>query len=277
MVVEAVSGWLVHSLALVSDAGHMLADSGALALALFAQLLAARPRTVARTYGFHRAETLAALANGVALGATALGVIVEAVRRWGAPSDIEAAPMLVVAVTGLVVNLVAAWILARGEKHNVNTRAALAHVASDALGSVAAIVAALFVLLFDWHRADIVASIVIALLILAAAFQLVTQTVSVLMESAPPGVDLEALEKTILETPGVTALHDLHAWRIGEGFDVVTVHVVLDGVAHGTDVARQVGTRVHEIHGVEHVTVQPEAPRPKSLHPAELLVRSSRG
>jgi cobalt-zinc-cadmium efflux system protein len=184
--------------------------------------------------------------------------------------------MLVVAVTGLGVNLVAAWLLARGDRHNVNTRAALAHVASDALGSVAAIVAALCVLLFGWQRADIVASLAIALLILAAAFQLVTQTVSVLMESAPPGVELEALQRTILETPGVTALHDLHAWRISEGFDVVTVHVVLDGVAHGTDVAQRVGERVHAAHGVEHVTVQPEAPIPDALHPPERLVRKEK-
>ena len=136
MVVEAVTGWLVHSLALVSDAGHMLADAGALALAVMAQRVATRPRTILRTYGYRRAETLAALANGIVLGVTALWVIVEAVSRWREPAEIRGTPMLVVAACGLVVNLASAWLLSSGSGHghNTNTRAALAHVASDALG-----------------------------------------------------------------------------------------------------------------------------------------------
>ncbi|HKQ71261.1 MAG TPA: cation diffusion facilitator family transporter [Polyangiaceae bacterium] len=277
MVVEAVSGWFVHSLALVSDAGHMLADAGALALAVMAQRVASRPRTVSRTYGYRRAETLAALANGIALGVTALWVIAEAIRRWREPSVIDAQPMLAVASAGLVVNLFAGWILARGGGHNTNTRAALAHVLSDALGSVAAMVAAALVLAFGWTRADSVASVAISTLILWGAFRLVTQTVHVLMESVPPNVVLEDLEKTIRATPGVADMHDLHAWTISDGFDAVTVHVVLDGAAHGTDVAREVGERVRVEHKVSHVTVQPEAPHlPPALHPAENLLRKRR-
>jgi cobalt-zinc-cadmium efflux system protein len=251
----------------------MLADAGALALALVAQRLAGRPRTVSRTYGFRRAETLAALANGVALGGTALWVIVEAIGRWRVPRVVLGGPMFGVAVAGLIVNLVAGWILARGNGHNLNTRAAFAHVMSDALGSVAAAVAAAMVLAFGWQRADAIASLVISTLILWASYRLVTQTVSVLMESAPSGVDLNNLEQTIQNTPGVAEIHDLHAWTISEGFDVVTVHVVLDGTAHGTDVARDVGQRVLRIHKVAHVTVQPEAPSPRKLHPPEALVR----
>jgi cobalt-zinc-cadmium efflux system protein len=183
--------------------------------------------------------------------------------------------MLAVAAAGLIVNFLAAWILSRGEGHNTNTRAALAHVMADALGSVSAIVAALLVLTFGWTRADAVASVLISGLILWGAFRLVTETLRVLMESTPPGVSLADLERTIRSTPGVADIHDLHAWTISDGFDAVTVHVVLDGSAHGTDVAREVGERIRVVHSVTHVTVQPEAPPlSPALHPAQRLVRN---
>lgn len=275
MIVEAVTGWLAHSLALVSDAGHMLADAGALALALTAQRVASRPRTLVRTYGYRRAETLAALGNGVALGITAVWVIAEAISRWQTPTPVDAKAVLGVATAGLFVNLFAAWLLSRGSHgHNANTRAALAHVASDALGSISAIVAAALVLFLGWNRADSVAGFVISGLILWGAFRLVTQTVSVLMESVPAGVELGDLERTILSTPGVKEVHDLHAWTISDGFDAVTVHVVLDGTKHGTDVAADVGERIRREHHVSHVTVQPEAPNlMPALHSAESLLR----
>jgi cobalt-zinc-cadmium efflux system protein len=275
MVVEGVTGWLVHSLALLSDAGHMLADAGALGLALMAQRVASRPRTISRTYGYRRAETLAALANGVVLGVAAIWVIAEAIARWRTPAPIDAGPMLVVATAGLAFNLFAGFILSSGHVHNANTRAAVLHVASDALGSLAAIVAGALVLAFRWERADAAASLVISVLILLGAFRLVTETVSVLMESAPSGVVLEDLERTIRDTPGVADLHDLHAWTISDGFDAVTVHVVLDGAAHGTEVARDVGERIRHNHRVTHVTVQPEAPSfSHTLHPPENLLRN---
>jgi cobalt-zinc-cadmium efflux system protein len=275
MIVEAITGWLAHSLALVSDAGHMLADAGALALALTAQRVASRPRTLHRTYGYRRAETLAALGNGVALGITAVWVISEAIERWRTPAEVDAKTVLPVAAAGLGVNLFAAWLLSRGTHgHNANTRAALAHVASDALGSVSAMVAAGLVLVFGWNRADSVAGFVISGLILWGAFRLVTQTVRVLMESVPAGVELADLERTILSTPGVKEAHDLHAWTISDGFDAVTVHVVLDGTKHGTDVAADVGERIKREHHVSHVTVQPEAPDlAPALHSAESLLR----
>jgi cobalt-zinc-cadmium efflux system protein len=275
MFVEAVSGWLFHSLALLSDAGHMLADAGALGLALMAQRVASRPRSLSRTYGYRRAETLAALANGVVLGVAALWVIAEAVARWRVPAPIDALPMLVVASFGFAFNVVAGVVLTRGHTHNANTRAAVAHVASDALGSLSAMVAACLVLAFGWQRADAVASLVISVLILLGAFRLVSETVSVLMESVPSGVVLEDLERTIRSTPGVADLHDLHAWTISDGFDSVTVHVVLDGSAHGTEVARDVGDRIRKEHNVAHVTVQPEAPPfSPALHPPQNLLRN---
>jgi cobalt-zinc-cadmium efflux system protein len=260
MAVEIVGGVLSGSLALLSDAGHMLADAGALTLALAAQIVAARPRTERRTYGFRRAETLAAFLNGIALGVTAVFIVREAVERWRDPRPIEGSIMLGVAVFGLCANLSAAAILTRAEG-NANVRAALAHVISDTLGSVAAIAAAVAVLAFGWPRADAAASVLVAGLVLWSAWRLVRRTASVLMESVPPGLVMAELEQTIRGTPGVSDLHDLHAWRISEGFDVVTVHVVLDGARHGPEVAHEVARSIHEKHGIAHVTVQPEAPR----------------
>jgi cobalt-zinc-cadmium efflux system protein len=263
MAVEIAGGFISGSLALLSDAGHMLADAGALALALAAQVVAARPRTDRRTYGYRRAETLAAFLNGIALGVTAVFIVIEAVERWQTPRAVQGGVMLAVAVFGLLANLASAAILARAEG-NANVSAALAHVISDALGSVAAIAAALLVLTLGWTRADTGVSVAVAALVLWSAWRLVRRTASVLMESTPPGLDLKALEATIREAPGVADLHDLHAWRISEGFDVVTVHVELDGTLHGTDVSRDVARAVRERHGITHVTVQPEAPSVKA-------------
>ncbi|MEY4514426.1 MAG: hypothetical protein RLZZ450_6548 [Pseudomonadota bacterium] len=273
--VEVVAGWLTHSLALLSDAGHMLTDSGALILALVAQRIAARPRTRTHTFGFRRAEILAALANAALLIATTVGIVMEGIARLSTPQQIDAGPMLWVACGGLLVNLVAAFVLGHGAHDNTNIKAALAHVLSDMLGSVASIVAALAVLYFDFTAADPLASLAIAVLIGIGAWRLLRQTSSVLMETAPLGIDLRELEQTIRDTSGVSDLHDLHAWMISDGFAVVTVHVVLDGASHGTDIARLVGERVRSKYGISHVTVQPEAP-PSShqLLPVERLKRS---
>jgi cobalt-zinc-cadmium efflux system protein len=259
MGVSIAGGVFAHSLALLSDAGHMLADAGALFLALVAQRVASRPRTHRRTYGSRRAETLAAFTNAIFLGVVSVWVIAEAVERWREPQDIKAGWMLAVAVGGLVVNLIAARLLAGSGVHNENTRAALAHVLSDAAGSVAAIVAAVLVLGWGWRRADPLISVVLAVLIFWSAWRLVARTLDVLMEGTPAGLVAGDLERTIHETPGVAALHDLHAWTISEGFEAVTVHVVLDGTRHGTEVAREVSDRIRERHHIDHVTVQPEA------------------
>lgn len=272
--VELVAGWLTHSLALLSDAGHMLTDSGALILALAAQRIAARPRTRTHTFGFRRAEILAALANAALLIATTVGIVMEGISRLSTPQQIDAVPMLWVACGGLLVNLVAAYVLGHGAHDNTNVKAALAHVLSDMLGSVASIVAALAVLYLDFPAADPLASLAIAVLIGIGAFRLLRQTSSVLMETAPLGIDLRELEQTIRETSGVSDLHDLHAWMISDGFAVVTVHVVLDGNSHGTDIARLVGERVRTKYGISHVTVQPEAPPASNqLLPVERLKR----
>jgi cobalt-zinc-cadmium efflux system protein len=259
MGASVAGGVFAHSLALLSDAGHMLADAGALSLALVAQRVAGRPRTHRRTYGSRRAETLAAFTNAIFLGVVSVWIIVEAVDRWRQPPEVKGGWMLAVAAGGLVVNLIAARLLTAGGVHNENTRAALAHVLSDAGGSVAAMIAAVLVLVWGWPRADPLISVGLAVLIFWSAWRLVTRTLDVLMEGTPAGLAAGDLERTIRETPGVAALHDLHAWTISEGFEAVTVHVVLDGSHHGTEVAREVRERIRERHGIDHVTVQPEA------------------
>lgn len=270
--IEAMAGWIFGSLALLADAGHMLSDAGALLLALFAQRVAARDRTRHRTFGWRRAEVLAAFVNGIALGAAGIFISVEAVRRWAAPPPIDGRAVLLTASIGLVINVVTAFILARGGGHNPNTRAALAHVAADALGSVAAITSALIVLFTGWRRADPLLSTVIALMLAYGAWSLVRRTTTVLMEGAPASIDLHDLERVVLESAGVREAHDLHAWTISEGFDAVSVHVVLKEGFHGVEVAGDVARRIHETFGIDHVTVQPERANAVFV-PAEALTR----
>lgn len=274
LFVEAAAGVLTGSLALLSDAAHMLADAGALALALVAQRIAARPRSPERTFGFRRAESLAAFVNGVVLAVGSLAILWEAARRWRSPEPILGGGMLVVAVAGLAVNLLSAFVLLRGrEGHNANTRAALAHVLSDAAGSVAAILAAVCVLTLGWTRADAVASGLLSLLILGSAWRLVDDTLAVLMEGVPTGLDARAIEGTIRGVAGVASLHDLHVWQVAEGFPVLTVHVVLAEGEHGAEVCRRVALALRREHGVEHVTVQPEARGDEGFVPVERLRR----
>ncbi len=257
--VEALVGVASGSLALLSDAAHMLVDSGALGLAAFAQRLAARPRTASHTFGYRRAEVLAAAISGGALFTASIGIVMEAVSRLQTVHQIRGDWMLGTAVVGLVVNLASGAALVREAHASINVRAALAHVMADAAGSVAAIVASIAVLKFNLPQADAIASILISILILWGALRLIRESAAVLMEQTPPGLSATAIEATIRATPGVRDLHDLHVWTISDGFPVVTVHVVLDGQAHGTGVARAVSKRVAEAHGIDHVTVQPEA------------------
>jgi cobalt-zinc-cadmium efflux system protein len=275
LVVEVIAGILSGSLALLSDAGHMLTDAGALGLALWAQALGSRPRSDRKTFGYRRAEILAAAANGIVLGITALAVIVEAIRRFAAPPHLEARPMLLVATIGLAVNLVAAWNLSRGGgANNLNLRAAAAHVLADAAGSVAAIVAAVLIMASGWTLADPITSILISVLIIVGAWRLLRDATNVLMEGAPAGIDVSTLERVTRDTPGVRDVHDLHVWSIVEDAPVITAHVLLDPGAHGVEVARDVGRRIEETVGRAHVTVQPEAVPPEErLVPTDALVR----
>ena len=270
MVVEAVVGWWSGSLALLADAGHMLADAGSLSLALVAQRVAQRPRSVGSTYGYRRAEVIAAFLNGVALAVVAILIAIEAVERWLEPSPIVGAAMLSTSICGLLVNLFVAWILWRSQRSSVNIRAALAHVLSDAVGSVGAIVAAICVIKWQMYRVDPLLSVGISALVAYSGWRVLKETANVLLEGVPPQVDVRKIEDTIRACEGVADLHDLHVWRLSDGFDALTVHVTVAPGCHGVAVSQEVSDRLREIHQLDHVTIQPEAPPPRAIVPLRM-------
>ena len=263
--VEAAVGWWSGSLALLADAGHMLADAGALGLALWAQRWAAKPRSERSTYGWRRAEVLAAFVNGVLLAVTALFIIFEAVQRFYHPIAIIGSAMLTVAVLGLLVNLGIARLLMRSREQSVNVRAAFAHVLTDALGSVGAIGAGLCVMLFSWTRADPLFSVAIAILVALSGWRVLKETTAILLEAVPVHLDPAKISHTILETPGVALCADLHVWSISDDVEAVSAHVVLVPGAHGVEVCDRVACRVRTEHAVALVTIQPLAPAPNSV------------
>jgi cobalt-zinc-cadmium efflux system protein len=257
-VCEIVGGWLTGSLALLADAGHMLGDTAALALALVAAWLAGRPATPERSFGYRRAEILAALVNGVALAVIAIWVFIEAVRRLDNPKEILGGWMLVVALVGLVVNAVAAAILARADRGNLNVQAALRHVFADLAGSVGVAVAALVVLATGWDRADPVASMAIGVLILASSWSIVRDAVSILLEATPAGIDADEVGRRMASMEGVVEVHDLHIWTITSGFPTLSAHVL---VRRGDDChqrRRELEQLLSREFDLEHTTLQVE-------------------
>jgi cobalt-zinc-cadmium efflux system protein len=265
MLVEIAGGVLSGSLALLADAGHMLSDVAALALSLFAMRLATRPPTARRTYGYHRAEILAALANGAALVAIAVLIVREAIARFVQPADVRAGMMLAVAAGGLLVNLVSLTLLHRDRGASLNLRGAWLHVLTDALGSVQAMTAGALIALFGWRWADPLASILIALLVAFSAWGLVRESVSILMESVPHGLDLEALGRALRAVDGVAGVHDLHVWTITSGFVSVSAHLhVTPG--REQDVLAGVRSLLADRFGIVHSTIQVEpAPAPQPI------------
>jgi cobalt-zinc-cadmium efflux system protein len=258
LVAEVVGGLWTGSLALLADAGHMAADVAALALSLFASWLARRPAHSRRTYGHHRAEILAALANGSALVAVSVGIGIEAVQRIGAPHEIAGGPMLAIAIGGLAVNAIGLWILREAREASLNLRGAWLHLLSDALGSAAAIAAGVLVLAFDWRWADPVASIAIALLVVRSAWALLRETVAVLMEGAPGHIDVDAVRESIRAVPGVEGVHDLHVWTITSQLVALSCHVCADESEPAARLLRAIQTRLSGEFGIAHATIQIE-------------------
>ena len=258
MAAEAIGGWWTGSLALLADAGHMLADVFALGLSLLASRIARRPAGRQQTYGHHRTEVLAALPNGVLLIAVALLVVNEAFDRLGTTRDILGGPMLAIAAGGLAVNLAGLWILGSGSRENLNVRGAWLHVASDALGSLGAITAGALIWAFGWTWADAAASLAIAALILYASWTLLREAVGVLMEWAPAHVDVAGVEASILELEGVVAVHDLHVWTISSGRIALSGHVVSTRDFDRDKLLQVVSDRLHEHFQIEHSTIQIE-------------------
>jgi cobalt-zinc-cadmium efflux system protein len=257
MLAEAVGGWLAHSLALLADAGHMLADVAAIGLAVFVARVAQRPVTPERTYGLVRLEILAALVNGAMLIVIAGGIGVEAWRRMHTPPLVHGAPMVGIATVGLLANLVSMRILHRGHAHSLNERGAYLHVVSDALGSVGALGAGVIVLLTGWTLADPVVSIVIGGLILGSAWRLVRESADVLLEATPGHIDLATVHDRLASIPGVGSVHDLHVWTLTSGVIAMSGHlVVADPTAH-QQVLEVAQERLRAL-GIHHVTVQME-------------------
>jgi cobalt-zinc-cadmium efflux system protein len=265
MLVEVAAGFWTGSLALLADAGHMLTDAGALALALFATWIAARPPTPAKTYGYYRAEILAALVNALVLLVVAGGILFEAWRRWESPSPVLARPMALVAAAGLGVNLVCAWFLHRGAAASLNVRAAYLEVLSDALSSLATLVAAGVVLASGWTAADPLAGVFIALLIVPRTWSLLTQAVNVLLEGTPPHLELSEIEAAMCAVPGVLRVHDLHVWTLTSGREAMSAHVVVDDVRESERLLEALHALLHARFGIDHTTVQLETAPPSVL------------
>src|SRR5215213_230296 len=219
LVAAGVAGAvLFDSVALLADAGHVLSDAAAIALGLAAAAMAARPARGRRTFGFHRTEIMAALANGVVLAGVAVLVFVEAIARLSDPPDVEGAGVLVVGAIGLAGNLAATVALMSGDRRDLNLEAVLRHSAADALRSLGVIAAGAVVLATGWGYADPIVGLLIGLLVLAGAWGLIREAVDVLMESAPPGVDVPAIGRAMAAVPGVREVHDLHVWTVTSGF-----------------------------------------------------------
>ncbi|OJU94995.1 MAG: cation transporter [Solirubrobacterales bacterium 67-14] len=271
MVAEVAGGLLTDSLALLADAGHMLSDSFSLFLALGAVALAARPATARRTYGFKRAEILAALINGILLVVVSVWIVVEAISRIGDPPEVLGGWMLVVAVAGLLVNLIAAWVLARSAGESLNVKAALRHVLADVAGSVGVILAALIILTTGWELADPIVSIVISVLIAASAWSILRDSVDVLLEAAPPGLDTEEIGYAMAALPGVEQVHDLHIWQITSGMPMLSAHVLVGPGADCHGLRRDLEQMLEAEYEIDHTTLQVEHITSQAPIPADQL------
>lgn len=273
MVVEVVGGLLADSLALIADAAHMATDALGLGMALLAISFANRPATGNRTFGYARAEILAALANCLLLLGVGGYVLYEAVQRFVTPADTEGGLTIVFGLIGLVANMISLTLLVRGQKDSLNVRGAFLEVAADALGSLAVIIAAVVILTTGWQAADPIASLAIALMIVPRTLKLLRETLDVLLESAPKDVDMQDVRAHILALDGVEDVHDLHAWTITSGMPVLSAHVVVS-----SEVLNAIGNEkmLHELQGclgdhfdVEHCTFQLE-PGGHAEHEAKL-------
>jgi cobalt-zinc-cadmium efflux system protein len=258
LVVEAVGGVLTGSLAVLADAGHLLSDVGSIGLALFAASLAARPAAGRMTFGYQRSEILAALVNGLLLVAVAIAIAVAAFGRLADPPSIDGLGVLGLGLLGLLGNVGATLVLARGERVDVNLEGVLRHSAADALGSLGVVLAGAFVLAGGSSIVDPIVSLAIAALILASSWRLIREPVDVLMEAAPSGFDVDAAGGAICEEDGVRSVHDLHIWTVTSGFGALAAHVVVSRECDRDLVRRRIELLLRERFGIEHTTLQME-------------------
>jgi cobalt-zinc-cadmium efflux system protein len=256
MFAEVIGGLLTGSLALLADAAHMLSDNIALGLALFAFWLAAKPPTPNRSFGYKRAEILAALFNGVTIVAISIWIFYEAYQRFQDPPEILGSWMMVVAVIGLVVNLAGTFILTRSAGENLNMQGALRHVLADLLGSIGVIAAALVILLTGYRIADPIISVFIGVLVLFSSWKLLRDSVSILLESSPPGIDAEQVGKKMADVGGVEEVHDLHIWMVTSGFPALAAHVLVGKNDDCHQKRRDLEEMLAREFEIEHTTLQ---------------------
>jgi cobalt-zinc-cadmium efflux system protein len=259
-IVEAVAGWWSGSLALISDAGHMVTDSSALGLAALAAWLARRPPSSRHTYGLVRLEILAALFNGLLMLALIAWIGLEALQRLAAPPSVQGDTVMVVAAIGLLVNLLVAWKLHHGGS-DLNTRAALLHVLGDLLGSVAALVSGVLIYWMGWVWVDPVLSLLVALLILVSALRLLRDALHVLLEAVPGHIDLDEIARGLARIPGVHSVHDLHVWSLSSGQVALSAHLDLEAMDDWARILEAARTQLRPF-GIGHATLQPEQMQP---------------
>jgi cobalt-zinc-cadmium efflux system protein len=255
-VIEAVGGWMAGSLALLSDAGHMFTDTASLGLALLAYWVARRPPSSRATYGYARAEVLAAFVNALALLALVVFIVIEAVRRLLVPQPVSGAIVLGIASVGLLVNLASAWMLSRAGS-SLNTRSALLHVLSDMLGSVAAIAAGAVIVLTGWTPIDPILSLAVSLLIVRSTWSLLAQSTGVLMEGVPAHLDYETVGRALLLVPGVTAVHDLHVWQMTSERAALSAHLLIGEPTQWPQTLAAAQRLLADQFHIDHVTLQP--------------------
>ncbi|MTH51877.1 cation diffusion facilitator family transporter [Bacillus mangrovi] len=257
MVVEIIGGIMTNSLALLSDAGHMLSDAAALGLSFFALKFGEKGASASKTYGYKRFEILAAFINGLTLLLISLYIFWEAYQRILEPPSVISTGMLAVSIIGLVVNLAAAYILMRGDKDgNLNVRSAFLHVIGDLLGSVGAITAALLILFFGWNLADPIASVLVALLILISGWRVTKESFHILMEGVPPNIDVEKVKETLLGMEEVKGVHDLHIWSITSDFPALSCHLEVETIEDYPQLLERAKKLLHESFELHHVTIQ---------------------
>ena len=258
-VIELIGGILTNSLALQTDAFHMLTDVVALMYALFAAWLAQRPVSLRRTYGYYRVEILSAFLNGILLWAVVIFVFYEAIQRIQHPSDVQSLNMLIIAVLGLVANGLVAVTLSRSRNASLNLKGAFLHVVADALGSVGAISAGLIMFFTGWYQADPIASIMIGVLVFYSSGKLVRDSVNILLEGVPSHVDVSAVERRILGMKGVKNIHDLHVWSIADTkMCCMSSHVVVEDNTNGRELVTKLINILKEEFGIDHTTIQLE-------------------
>ncbi|HWR14983.1 MAG TPA: cation diffusion facilitator family transporter [Terriglobales bacterium] len=258
MLAEGITGFLTGSLALVADAGHMLTDAGALGLALLAMSYAERPATHDKTFGFYRAEVLAAFSNAAILLLISIYILYEAIRRFAHPPEITSTPMLVVASLGLVINLVGMRLLASSSDESFNAKAAYLEVLSDALGSIGVIAAAIIMKTTGWYLADPIFGAAIGLFIIPRTIKMLKDTAHVLMEGTPSDISPEAVQQEMLKLAGVVKVHDFHLWTLASGVHSVTCHVCVENPKQGIGIMTELRRMLKDQYGISHATIQIE-------------------